>query len=65
MAGIATVGQGLVTNVSGLVGCRFVIGIFEAGVFPGESRSNPFPFVCAVEERPTNSTHVSTQVLPI
>ncbi|KAK8006106.1 tartrate transporter [Apiospora marii] len=35
--GIATVGQGLVTNVSGLVGCRFVIGIFEAGVFPGST----------------------------
>ncbi|KAK8086112.1 MFS general substrate transporter [Apiospora phragmitis] len=33
--GIATIGQGLVTNVSGLVGCRFVLGIFEAGVFPG------------------------------
>ncbi|KAK8078351.1 hypothetical protein PG996_004521 [Apiospora saccharicola] len=35
--GIATIGQGLVTNVSGLVGCRFVLGIFEAGVFPGST----------------------------
>ncbi|KAK7949173.1 major facilitator superfamily domain-containing protein [Apiospora aurea] len=35
--GIATIGQGLVTNVPGLVGCRFVLGIFEAGVFPGST----------------------------
>ncbi|KAK8039987.1 hypothetical protein PG993_008398 [Apiospora rasikravindrae] len=34
--GVATIGQGLVTNVSGLVGCRFILGIFEAGVFPAD-----------------------------
>ncbi|KAI1862386.1 uncharacterized protein JN550_010248 [Neoarthrinium moseri] len=33
--GIATLGQGLVTNVAGLIGCRFVLGVFEAGLFPG------------------------------
>ncbi|KAK8024875.1 hypothetical protein PG990_002698 [Apiospora arundinis] len=33
--GIATIGQGLVNNVAGLVGCRFALGVFEAGVFPG------------------------------
>lgn len=33
--GIATVGQGLVNNVGGLIACRFLLGLFEAGVFPG------------------------------
>ncbi|RWA07634.1 hypothetical protein EKO27_g7470 [Xylaria grammica] len=33
--GIATIGQGLVTNVQGLIATRFLLGIFEAGVFPG------------------------------
>lgn len=33
--GIATVGQGLVTNFAGLVACRFLVGLFEAGLFPG------------------------------
>ncbi|KAF4549816.1 MFS-type transporter-like protein 58 [Elsinoe fawcettii] len=33
--GIATVGQGLVTNTAGLAGCRFLLGLFEAGFFPG------------------------------
>ncbi|OQO01552.1 hypothetical protein B0A48_12588 [Cryoendolithus antarcticus] len=33
--GIATIGQGLVTNVGGLIGLRLVIGFFEAGFFPG------------------------------
>ncbi len=35
MPGVATIGQGLVTNFAGLVGLRFVLGIFEAGLFPG------------------------------
>ncbi|KAK8129244.1 MFS general substrate transporter [Apiospora kogelbergensis] len=34
--GIATIGMGLINNVAGLVGCRFVLGIFEAGLFPGK-----------------------------
>lgn len=34
--GIATVGQGLVKNVGGLIACRFLLGLFEAGVFPGK-----------------------------
>lgn len=34
--GIATVGQGLVNNVGGLIACRFLLGLFEAGVFPGK-----------------------------
>ncbi|KAK4943530.1 hypothetical protein LTR28_008423 [Elasticomyces elasticus] len=33
--GISTIGQGLVTNFGGLVACRFLVGIFEAGLFPG------------------------------
>ncbi|QDS71274.1 hypothetical protein FKW77_001003 [Venturia effusa] len=33
--GIATVGQGLVKNFGGLVAMRFLIGLFEAGFFPG------------------------------
>ncbi|TKA67200.1 hypothetical protein B0A49_04513 [Cryomyces minteri] len=33
--GIATVGQGLVKNFGGLVACRFLVGLFEAGLFPG------------------------------
>ncbi|TVY88517.1 putative transporter [Lachnellula willkommii] len=33
--GIATIGQGVVTNFAGLVGCRFLVGLFEAGLFPG------------------------------
>lgn len=30
-------GQGLVNDFAGLVGTRFVLGIFEAGLFPGKS----------------------------
>ena len=37
LLGIATVGQGLVKNFAGLVGMRLVLGIFEAGLFPGKS----------------------------
>jgi MFS family permease len=33
--GIATLAQGLVTNLGGLVALRLLIGIFEAGLFPG------------------------------
>ncbi|KAF1810641.1 MFS general substrate transporter [Eremomyces bilateralis CBS 781.70] len=33
--GICTVGQGLVNNLAGLASLRFLIGIFEAGLFPG------------------------------
>ena len=33
--GLATVGQGLVTNLGGLIGCRFLVGAAEAGGFPG------------------------------
>ncbi|KAF2096543.1 MFS general substrate transporter [Rhizodiscina lignyota] len=33
--GIATIGQGLVTTFGGLVACRFLVGLFEAGFFPG------------------------------
>ncbi|KAI9840137.1 MAG: hypothetical protein M1837_001898 [Sclerophora amabilis] len=33
--GIATIGQGLVTNFAGLVACRLLLGLFEAGFFPG------------------------------
>jgi len=33
--GIATVGQGVVKTFGGLVACRFLVGLFEAGLFPG------------------------------
>ncbi|RDW57236.1 putative major facilitator superfamily permease-3 [Coleophoma crateriformis] len=33
--GIATIGQGLVRNFGGLVAMRFIVGVFEAGLFPG------------------------------
>ncbi|KAI0121318.1 major facilitator superfamily domain-containing protein [Xylariales sp. AK1849] len=33
--GIATIGQGLVNNIGELVACRFLLGLFEAGLFPG------------------------------
>lgn len=36
LSGIATMGQGLVNDFGGLVGTRFVLGIFEAGLFPGK-----------------------------
>jgi hypothetical protein len=29
-------GQGLITNYSGIVAMRFTLGIFEAGLFPGQ-----------------------------
>lgn len=34
--GICTLGQGLVHNFEGLVALRVLIGLFEAGLFPGE-----------------------------
>lgn len=33
--GIATIGMGLVTTFGGLVAMRILIGLFEAGFFPG------------------------------
>ncbi len=33
--GVAAMCQGLVTSYAGLVACRFFLGVFEAGVFPG------------------------------
>ncbi|OBT88794.1 hypothetical protein VE02_03145 [Pseudogymnoascus sp. 03VT05] len=33
--GIATMAQGLINDFGGLVGMRFVLGVFEAGLFPG------------------------------
>ncbi len=33
--GIATVVQGVVTSYDGLLACRFFLGVFEGGVFPG------------------------------
>jgi MFS family permease len=33
--GIATIGQGLVRNMAGLYAMRVLVGIFEAGLFPG------------------------------
>jgi MFS family permease len=33
--GIATIGQGLIKSFGGLVAMRFLVGLFEAGFFPG------------------------------
>ena len=33
--GLATIGQGLVSNLGGLIGCRFLVGAADAGGFPG------------------------------
>lgn len=33
--GIATVGMGLVNNNNGLIACRVLLGLFEAGIVPG------------------------------
>jgi sugar phosphate permease len=33
--GVVTVGQGLTGSFSGLVACRVLIGVFEAGFVPG------------------------------
>lgn len=33
--GIATMGQGLINNFGGLVAMRVLVGLFEAGLFPG------------------------------
>lgn len=35
--GISTVGMGCVNNVGGLIACRFLLGLFEAGLFPGKT----------------------------
>jgi MFS family permease len=42
--GVATVGQGLVQNQPGLIAMRLLLGLFEAGFFPGsvrDQRVNP------------------------
>ena len=33
--GIATIGQGFVKDLRGLIVCRLLVGLFEAGLFPG------------------------------
>ncbi|KAI3320549.1 MFS general substrate transporter [Xylariaceae sp. AK1471] len=33
--GIVTIAQGLVRNLQGLIATRFLLGVFEAGLFPG------------------------------
>lgn len=35
MFGVASICQGLVSNYGGLLACRFFLGVFEAGMFPG------------------------------
>lgn len=42
LSGIATMGQGLIKDFGGIVGMRFVLGIFEAGLFPGKPTSASF-----------------------
>jgi len=38
--GIITMCQGFVKSYAGLIVCRVLLGIFEAGVFPGELIAN-------------------------
>jgi MFS family permease len=33
--GVITIGMGVTQSFGGLVGCRFLLGVFEAGFFPG------------------------------
>ena len=33
--GVVTIGMGLTHSFGGLIACRFLLGIFEAGFFPG------------------------------
>lgn len=33
--GVVTIGMGVTHSFGGLVGCRFLLGVFEAGFFPG------------------------------
>lgn len=33
--GIVSIGQGLVQNYGGLLATRFLLGVFETGMFPG------------------------------
>jgi MFS family permease len=33
--GVVTIGMGVTQSFGGLVGCRFLLGVFEAGFFPG------------------------------
>lgn len=33
--------MGLVHNYSGMMACRFFLGLAEAGLFPGVSKSSP------------------------
>jgi len=35
LVGISTIGMGLVNNNAGLIGCRLLLGFFEAGIVPG------------------------------
>ena len=45
--GFTTMMQGLVKNYAGLVTCRFFLGVFETGMFPGGklyTGNEPFPF---------------------
>lgn len=36
LIGIVTICQGVTKSFSGLVACRFLLGLFEAGFMPGE-----------------------------
>jgi hypothetical protein len=36
LLGVATIGQGVIRNFGGLVAMRFLLGVFEAGLFPGK-----------------------------
>lgn len=36
ISGIVTICQGVTASFGGLVACRFLLGVFEAGFLPGE-----------------------------
>ena len=50
--GIATIGMGLINTFGGLIGMRVLLGLFEAGLFPGKNPSS-------VKNKITDEAHKS------
>jgi len=48
MFGVISIGQGFVKSYGGLLTTRFLLGVFEAGMFPGSmiSRNSQFYLYC-------------------
>ena len=52
--GFTTMMQGVVKNYSGLLACRFFLGVFETGMFPGGKLPHLKPTCCVVVCRMAN-----------